>query len=429
MEQPKRRLSAIWFADIVGYSELSTHDEPAAMRLVDLLQGLCRDIVTTYEGRVVKFIGDACLAEFASTDSAVRSAVSLQERFVAEGAASGQSAQLRIGVHLGEVTATPDGDLYGDGINTASRLHHKAEPGRVVISEDVWRVLRQRPEFRFAPLGAVELRGITTRVEVYDVLFGSRAALAPASIPAPVGRAPESTSGGGRMAVVAGVVAVIAVAATVLALKFWDTSERVTPQTPAPSAETAAPAAPQVNPAGAPSTEPASRTSPQKPTSQKPVEQKTTEQKPVEQKAVPAPSPAVPPTTAKPNRPRGEGAFQPPAVRALVERLAAAITSERPREAVAALGPGAILLSGRGVQQLKDTFGTNLAIRVGRIEPLKILDDKVMVRVVLFAKGSARPEMPLVYVATIDRDTQGQLRFAELRREFVDGRRGRQPLR
>src|SRR5687768_2979286 len=155
MEQPKRRLSAVWFADIVGYSTLSTHDEPAAMRLVELLQTLSREIVTTHEGRVVKFIGDACLAEFASTDSAVRSAVALLERYLAGSTEQGQTSSLRIGVHLGEVTAAADGDLYGDGINTASRLQHSAAPGQVIISEDVWRQLRQRPEFRFAPLGAV----------------------------------------------------------------------------------------------------------------------------------------------------------------------------------------------------------------------------------------------------------------------------------
>src|SRR6185295_13431098 len=89
-----------------------------------------------------------------------------------------RDSQLRLGVHLGEVNATPDGDLYGDGINTAARLQHEAQPGQVIVSEDVWRQLRQRPEFRFASLGPVELRGITTAVEVYDVLFGARAALA-----------------------------------------------------------------------------------------------------------------------------------------------------------------------------------------------------------------------------------------------------------
>ena len=78
MEQPKRRLSAIWFADIVGYSTLSTRDEPAAFALVNLLQALCREIVPAFEGRIVKFIGDACLCEFLSTDSAVRSAVSVR---------------------------------------------------------------------------------------------------------------------------------------------------------------------------------------------------------------------------------------------------------------------------------------------------------------------------------------------------------------
>lgn len=169
--EPKRRLSAVWFADIVGYTTLSRIDEPAALRLVDVLQRLSREIVEGHDGRVVKLMGDAVLAEFGSTDSAVRAAVALQERYVAAAKDSGQASQLRIGVHLGEVTAAADGDLYGDGINTAARLHHEAVPGQVIISEDVWRLLRQRPEFRFASLGAVELKGITTRVEIYDVLL------------------------------------------------------------------------------------------------------------------------------------------------------------------------------------------------------------------------------------------------------------------
>jgi class 3 adenylate cyclase len=411
MEQPKRRLSAIWFADIVGYSTLSTRDEPAAFALVNLLQALCREIVPAFEGRIVKFIGDACLCEFASTDSAVRSAVSLQERFVAEAAAQGEPSQLRIGVHLGEVTATPDGDLYGDGVNTASRLHHTAEPGRVVISEDVWRVLRQRPEFRFAPLGSMELRGITTRVEVYDVLFGSRAALAPSATAPTAAAAPRRTA---RAAWVAAAVVVIGAAIAAFAwFKPFATPE------PAPS-----PAAPPAAASPAPATSsPAAKTEPVTPPptrSTAPPPSKPAETPPASPRLpqrTPVTSPPVPAASAT------RSPFAPPLVRALIEKLAAAITSDRPREALAALGPGTMFMSGRGVQQLKDSFGENVTLRVGRIEPLQVADDQVTVRFIVFARGAARAESPLAYVATINRDAAGELRIKDLRREW-EGRRG-----
>jgi class 3 adenylate cyclase len=175
---PVRRLSAVWFADIVGFTALAGNDEGAAFRLVTILQRVARKVAEQdFGGRIVKFIGDAALAEFTSTDAAVRAAIAVQETFDHEARAAGRPAQLRIGVHLGEVIATPDGDIYGDGVNTASRLQGEASPGKVLISEDVWRQLRTRPEFQFRSLGEVELRGITARVAVFDVLFGARAAV------------------------------------------------------------------------------------------------------------------------------------------------------------------------------------------------------------------------------------------------------------
>ena len=219
MDKPRRRLSAVWFADIVGYTELSSRDEPAALALVQELQALAREIVKgEFEGRIVKFIGDAILAEFDSTESAVRAAVSLQERYAAAAEAQGQPSQLHTGVHLGEVTATADGDLYGDGINTAARLQQEATAGRIIISEDVWRQLRQRPEFSFASLGAVELRGITSQVQVFDVLFGARAALAGQSEPPVAPDRPASGGAGRRRALAAGAAAVVGVVAVVVLL-------------------------------------------------------------------------------------------------------------------------------------------------------------------------------------------------------------------
>jgi class 3 adenylate cyclase/tetratricopeptide (TPR) repeat protein len=167
MSALQHRLSAVWFADIVGYSGLAGEDEAAALHLVDLLQALSRDAVGRRGGRIVKFMGDGALAEFPSTEAAVRAAHALMAAFASRSREAGREGTLRIGVHVGDVAAGQDGDLYGDGVNVAARLQAEAEPGQVLVSEDVWRQLRPRREFGFTPLGERSLKGMATRVAVY----------------------------------------------------------------------------------------------------------------------------------------------------------------------------------------------------------------------------------------------------------------------
>src|SRR5437667_4939900 len=155
-----RRLVAVWFADIVGYSARAAEDETGALRLVEIVQTLSREIVRRYGGRVVKFLGDAVLAEFPSTDLAVRAAVALNIEYADKSIASGGVHRLRIGVHVGDVAVGADGDLYGDAVNVAARIQVAAEPGQVVLSRDVWQQLRSRRDFRFQSLGDRSLKGI-----------------------------------------------------------------------------------------------------------------------------------------------------------------------------------------------------------------------------------------------------------------------------
>lgn len=168
---PIRRLSAVWFADIVGFTSITSVNETLGLRHVELLQRIARrETEESYKGRIVKFIGDAALAEFGSADAAVRAALAVSALYTQEAHELGRNSTLRIGVHLGEVILADDGDIYGDGVNVASRLQSEAEPGRVLITEDVWRQLRQRPEFMFHALGQREMKGITAPIGVYDVL-------------------------------------------------------------------------------------------------------------------------------------------------------------------------------------------------------------------------------------------------------------------
>jgi TolB-like protein/class 3 adenylate cyclase/Tfp pilus assembly protein PilF len=160
----ERRLAAVWFADIVDYTRLSAEDEEAALALVREFQAAARKAVEGRGGRIVKFLGDGALAEFSSTQAAAQAALELQ---AALGAPRSGGGAARVGIHLGEVSQAPDGDLYGDGVNVAARVQAEAEPGTVVVSDDVARQLRGRREIALEPLGARALKGVPDPVRLF----------------------------------------------------------------------------------------------------------------------------------------------------------------------------------------------------------------------------------------------------------------------
>src|SRR5262245_23280641 len=133
----QRTLVALWFADIAGYSTYAAEDESGALRLVEILQALSREIVPRHKRRIVKFMGDAVLTEFPSTEMAVRAAAGLSHEYREQSVTAGRVHELRVGVHLADVAVAPDGDLYGDGVNAAARIQQTAQPGQVLVSQDV----------------------------------------------------------------------------------------------------------------------------------------------------------------------------------------------------------------------------------------------------------------------------------------------------
>lgn len=149
--RPSYRLSVVWFTDLVGYSGLAARDQNQAFALVQRFQRAVETAVPSGHGRVVKFIGDAALLESPSAEAALQAATALHAEW-AEG--------LRTGIHLGDVAVAADGDLYGDGVNVALRIQTEAEPGQIVVSEDVWRRFRSRPDFVFESLGERALKGV-----------------------------------------------------------------------------------------------------------------------------------------------------------------------------------------------------------------------------------------------------------------------------
>ncbi len=188
----RRRLSAIMFSDIVGYSALMGDDEQATVALVEEHKALLLPIIEKHRGSVLKFIGDAILSSYDSASDAVVCAAAIQEAVAARNAILPQGAlpfQLRIGVHVGDVVEK-DGDVFGDGVNIAARIQPLAEPGGVCVSQTVYDLVKAQSELKFAALGKRSLKNIKEKVAIFRLR--APAAKVPSSNrrPAAVGPAP-----------------------------------------------------------------------------------------------------------------------------------------------------------------------------------------------------------------------------------------------
>ncbi|MDR7454232.1 MAG: adenylate/guanylate cyclase domain-containing protein, partial [Armatimonadota bacterium] len=175
----ERRLAAIMFTDMVGYSALTQRDEELALELLDEHRRLLRPVFAAHGGRVIDMAGDGFLLEFASALAAVRGAIDAQRALEDRNAAAPPEHQIliRIGIHLGDVVFT-EGDAYGDGVNIAARLEPVAEPGGICVSQQVYDQVAGKIDLPLESMGKPALKNIRTPVEVYRVVLASRPAAA-----------------------------------------------------------------------------------------------------------------------------------------------------------------------------------------------------------------------------------------------------------
>jgi adenylate cyclase len=164
-----RRLAAVAFVDIVGYSILMARDETRThQRWMAILDEVIRPQLGRHGGRLVKSTGDGVLVEFPSAFDAVEWAREVQ-RSVHAGAPGDSVAPpvaLRVAVHLGDVISTAD-DIYGDNVNVAARLQEHAEPGGIVLSETVYDLVRGSIGSQARDLGFLELKNFDKPVRAY----------------------------------------------------------------------------------------------------------------------------------------------------------------------------------------------------------------------------------------------------------------------
>jgi adenylate cyclase len=178
LSEGQRRLAAIMFTDIVGYTRLAQTDEALAMELLDEHRRLLRPCFAKQHGTVVKTIGDGFMVEFGSALEAVRCAVEIQSMLrEANISRTGERRiRVRIGIHLGDLIHR-ETDVEGDTVNIAARIEPLAVPGGICVSRQVRDSVLNKTELHFESLGTPELKYVTAPVEVFRISgFGEYAA-------------------------------------------------------------------------------------------------------------------------------------------------------------------------------------------------------------------------------------------------------------
>lgn len=159
--QQARRLAAILFADIAGYTAMMQRDERQALTLLQKFKQEVENQVPAHHGELIQFYGDACLAVFTSSIDAVSCALSLQAAF-----RQAPNVPVRIGLHAGEVVFK-EGNVFGDAVNIASRIESMGVPGAVLLSSSVQHQIRNKPEFQVTSLGRFQFKNVEDAMTVY----------------------------------------------------------------------------------------------------------------------------------------------------------------------------------------------------------------------------------------------------------------------
>ncbi|MEE9161892.1 MAG: adenylate/guanylate cyclase domain-containing protein, partial [Candidatus Neomarinimicrobiota bacterium] len=160
-ETGHRKLAAIMFTDIVGYTAYMASDEPQALKFLDQSRKVLQPLISSHGGQWLKEMGDGTLSSFESATEAVTCALDIQ-RQVAES----DTFRLRIGIHVGDVIFE-GGDVFGDGVNVAARIEPLAQAGGITVSDQVYDSIRNKPGIGAVFLGKKQLKNVTRPVKVF----------------------------------------------------------------------------------------------------------------------------------------------------------------------------------------------------------------------------------------------------------------------
>ena len=159
----QRKLAAVMFTDIIGYTALMSRDEQKALHILQRNRETQKSLAEKHNGEFLKEMGDGTLLCFQSALDAVRCAMEIQESVKDD-----PDLNLRIGIHLGDIVFK-EGDVFGDGVNVASRIERLAESGCICISEEVYRSIKNQPKIDAVFLEEKKLKNVDHPVKIYTL--------------------------------------------------------------------------------------------------------------------------------------------------------------------------------------------------------------------------------------------------------------------
>jgi len=171
---PDRALAAIMITDIVGFSkEMEDNEERTYSKLL-IHNEMIRKNIKKNKGEEIKTIGDAFLVRFKSAVDAVKAGINIQNQFLKynNDRKSVDQILVRIGIHIGDILIK-DNDVFGNGINIASKIEPLAEPGGICISADAYNVVKNSIDIKVLSLGRKELKNIEDPPEIFKILIES----------------------------------------------------------------------------------------------------------------------------------------------------------------------------------------------------------------------------------------------------------------
>jgi len=160
----KHKLAAIVFTDIVGYTQQMDADEQQTMKLLERQKQIVYPIVESYNGQILKEIGDGLLMMFDSAIQAVRCVIAFQKEL------KNEEFSVRAGIHIGDIIFK-DGDVFGSAVNIAARIEPLAQPNGICVSGSVTNQLRNQKDIFLRGIGEKELKGVSEPVKIYEVLM------------------------------------------------------------------------------------------------------------------------------------------------------------------------------------------------------------------------------------------------------------------
>jgi adenylate cyclase len=169
----QRKLTTILAADAEGYSRMMDADEIRGLGALRAARSVFSKFIERHHGRIANTAGDGLIAEFPSVVEAVQCAIEVQRELGGRSRDPGGALRFRIGVHLGDVMIDGD-DLLGEGVNLAARLQTMAEPGGILISQQVYDQVQHKLSVGFEYLGEKRPKNFAEDVSVYRVSSGKK---------------------------------------------------------------------------------------------------------------------------------------------------------------------------------------------------------------------------------------------------------------